>query len=508
MTKINSLTIFFIIGALSVLAFAPFDFWFVIFISAGALIACINLFNQIKIALYHTLAFSIGFFSFGMSWIAQSMMHFGNVPEILSYFAVFILALYLSIYNLIFVFVTKKFELKSPFALASIFVISEFLRANLFTGLPWLSFGYSLIDTPLSSFAPVSGVFGLSFVIMLISAFLYNLLSLKLPLHGIKNIKHSILGLFTTIIIAIILNFVNWVKIDPRHKDLKVSLIQANISQEQKWNIKEINNILKTYDDLIKQNIKSDLIILPEGALPVLETDLQSVLKNWQNLALKNNSQIIIGSLFDKNTEIFNSAIVLGNKNDLYNLDTINRYNKHHLVPFGEYLPLENIFNKFREIFILPTNLSAGNLEAFPLKAVDKKFNMAICYEIIFNDEIQKRQKLYNSDFLLTITNDAWFGNSIGPKQHFQIARMRALELGRILIRVASTGITALVDEKGQVIKQIPQFTKQSLNGLIPVFTGTTPFTFFGNTLIMLLSCVIVIFSILRAKIYKRKCKN
>ena len=169
-------------------------------------------------------------------------------------------------------------------------------------------------------------------------------------------------------------------------------------------------------------------------------------------------------------------------------------------MPFGEYVPFGSVLDWMREVFILPINLSQGEFVQPALQTKNTRFNLAICYEIIFGDQVQQNQKNHNSDYLLTITNDAWFGTSIGPWQHFQMARMRALELGKPLLRSANTGITAIVDANGKVVQQLPQFEKGVLTAQISPVISKTPFSLWGNTVLYSLSALIVALAVMRRK--------
>ena len=238
---------------------------------------------------------------------------------------------------------------------------------------------------------------------------------------------------------------------------------------------------------------KTDLIILPEAALPALENQLQPFFQGLQRVAERSNTEVMVGSIFlDENTDkLLNSIVVTGNAQQPYDLATANRYNKHHLVPFGEYVPLENILRPLGSVFNLPMSaFQSGELVQPPLMAKARSFLPAICYEIIFGDQLQKNLRP-DTDFLLTLSNDAWFGTSIGPWQHLQMARMRALELGKPLIRATNTGISVFVDAKGKILAQAPQFEETTLSYNIAPTTGKTPYAVLGDKPLYWLSAVL-----------------
>ena len=302
------------------------------------------------------------------------------------------------------------------------------------------------------------------------------------------------------IAVAFATRFANFWQIDAEKQPLTVSLVQGNIEQKMKWDPAHFDYSVQTYVDLIRPLLgKSEVIILPESAIPALENQISPLLSSMQNASAESQSDIIIGTLYqDNQNQLFNSALLLNEQP--YDAEQAPRYKKHHLVPFGEYVPFGSVLDWMREVFILPINLSQGEFVQPALQTKNTRFNLAICYEIIFGDQVQQNQKNHNSDYLLTITNDAWFGTSIGPWQHFQMARMRALELGKPLLRSANTGITAIVDANGKVVHQLPQFEKGVLTAQVSPVISKTPFSLWGNTVLYSLSALIVVLAVMRRK--------
>ncbi len=484
----------FALGALGTLAYSPFDYWFIAFLSAAGLIWSAQLTRR-NVALWATFAWSIGYFCIGINWIHVSMIQFGGVPVMVSYLAVFLLACYLAIYNLLFTYISHRFRWHNPFVLSALFTFTEYLREVVFTGFPWLQFGYAQIDSPFFGVAPLLGVEGLTFFVMVISAYLVKWLkNPQISLVG-KNTSSTMIAVI--LLLAFAAQFLSFVQKDPQKRPLVVSLVQGNIEQKMKWDPQHFNYTVQTYAELLKPLLgKSDLIVLPESAIPSLEGQIQPLLMDFQRAAEMKQSEIIIGTLYQNpRQELFNSAVLLGNPAQPYTGTETNRYNKHHLVPFGEYVPFGSVLDWMREVFVLPVNLSQGDFVQKPLLAKGQKFNLAICYEVIFGHQVQQNQLAQNADYLLTITNDAWFGSSIGPHQHFQMARMRALELGKPLIRAANTGITAVVDASGQISAQIPQFEEGVLTTPIQPTTGQTPYGRFGRWILYALCLVLIGFA-------------
>lgn len=484
-------------GGIGILAYSPFDYWLVAFLSAGGLI-WLATFPIKRIALVGTFLWAVSYFAIGVNWVHVSMIQFGGVPEIASYFIVLALAIYLALYPLLFSYLAQRFEVKNPWILASIFTLTEYLRGIVFTGFPWLQFGYSQIDSPFFNLATLLGVEGLTFFVIVVSAYLVQIFC---------QLAKKRWDLSACIVCTVVLlgggatRYFQSVQIDNDKTPIKITLIQGNIEQKIKWNPEYLSSTIMGYYDLLKQSLgKSDVVILPESAIPALEENIETPLSMFDKLAKEKGSKIIIGTLFQYRNELYNSAVLLGETSE-YSAERSHRYYKHHLVPFGEYVPFGNLLDWLRDVFILPVNLSQGAFIQPAMKVNDKKFNLAICYEIIFGDQVQQNQKIQQSDYLLTISNDAWFGESSGPWQHFQMARMRALELGKPLVRATNTGITAFVNFDGKVISALPQFEVGTLTEQISTTKGETIYGQFGHRLLYGLCWFICIFSIVWKRI-------
>jgi len=476
----------FLFGAIGTLAFSPFDYWIIAFVSAFGLIWSATL-SQRKTALWATFAWSIGYFAIGVNWIHVSMIQFGGVPVVISYLAVLLLACYLSLYNLLFTWGVHKFKLKNPFVLASLFTGTEYLRGIVLTGFPWLQLGYSQVNSPFAHIAPIFGVEGVTFFIIVIATYLVQFI-----LQENRKIKQ--LATFALLIaVGFATHFANFWQIDAEKQPLTVSLVQGDIEQKMKWDPTHFDYSVQTYVDLIRPLLgKSEVIILPESAIPALEKQISPLLSSMQNAAMESQSDIIIGTLYqDNQNQLFNSALLLNEQP--YDAEQAPRYKKHHLVPFGEYVPLESILRPLNSVFNLPMSaFQSGDAIQSSLMAKKRAFSPAICYEIIFGEQVRQNLK-QDTDYLLTISNDAWFGDSIGPWQHLQMARMRALELGKPLIRATNTGISVFVDAQGKVLAQAPQFIETTLTHKIAPAEGKTPYSVLGNMPLYALSLLFLV---------------
>ncbi len=328
-----------------------------------------------------------------------------------------------------------RFTLAAPV----LWQITEYLRGSIFTGFPWLQFGYTQIQGSLQGIAPILGVEGITFILMIVTGLL------TYAWH--QRLKIALLLALAFLFLPWPLRYLDWFTPEPK-KAVQVALVQGNIDQAIKMDINSVNDILQIYKNETLPDIdKASIIIWPESAIPDIEKNQKTFLKEMDELLRKHNASLITGILGEQKSSaapihdlLFNKVIVIGEKKP-YEYPAMNSYEKHHLVPFGEFIPLENMLHRLIPFFNRPmSSFSSGRYEQAPLNVKGLNVITAICYEIILGQQIRDNFQA-NADFLLTISNDAWFGDSIGPWQHFQMARMRALELGRPLLRVTNTGL-------------------------------------------------------------------
>ena len=497
-------------GAAGVLAFSPFDLWGFAYLSLFGLIFIAKTPKK-STALWATFLWALTFFSIGVSWLHVSINQFGGSPLWLSYILVVLLSAYLSLYPVLFTWLVRRFQVKSLVMFPVVWTFTEFLRGWVFTGFPWLQFGYTQIDSPFAGIAPIFGVEGLTFFVMWVSAVVfYTVLALwQTP----KKINVAIANLVILLLVGGLSAYSSnkiYTK-DVPDKALNITLVQGNIEQSLKWDPDYLQRTLEIYQKLIVRHLgESDVIILPEGALPTAENNLQPFLQPLQQAAAEMGTEVIIGTVYHDESigKLFNSIVVFGNAQKPYQADNAIRYNKHHLVPFGEYVPLENLLRPLGSVFNLPMSaFQSGEENQPPLLAKNRAFTSAICYEIILGSQLQKNLRP-ETDFILTISNDAWFGDSIGPWQHLQMARMRALELGKPVVRATNTGITVFINAQGEIIAQAPQFTETTLTHKIAPTEGKTPYAALGNMPLYILSLVFLLFRILGIVIRRKILKS
>ena len=488
----------FISGFSLVFAYAPFSQWYLaLFLPAFAFYKLNN--KAPKQVAKLTSVFALGWFASGISWVHVSIDQFGGMPLVVSLALMLLLCMYLALFPTLGAYLSARFSTNRQlnlWLLPSFWLISEYLRSVVLTGFPWLSLGYSQIDSPLASYAPIIGEVGLTAIIILINVCFVNIFI------QIKNAKFTamVFPCITLIVISLLsysLANVSWIQLTG--KNTKVALVQGNIEQSIKWAPEQEWPTMLKYLDLTRVNYDADIIIWPESAIPAMEPAVQDYLTTVNSSALLNNSAIITG-IINYNFEsrdYFNSLIVLGKQQSDdeqgYYYNHSNRFSKHHLLPIGEFVPFQEWLRPLAPFFNLPMssftrgqyvqkNLVANNLHLLPL----------LCFEIAFPHQLAANLTT-ETNLLLTVSNDAWFGSSHGPHQHMEIARMRALEFGRPLLRSTNTGITAIVDHKGEFIARIPQFEEKVLKANVPLVIGETPYSQWPRLILFLMIIVPII---------------
>lgn len=484
-------------GLIFPLAIAPFFLWPLAILSLlGLLYSLQN--STAKQAAFRTWIFGFAKFSVGVSWIYVSMHDHGGTPAILAIFMVGLFAAFLGIVPALFMYVFQRLynarqtrTLIRILAFASLWFLYEWCRSWIFTGFPWLFAGDAHLHTWLNGWAPILSVYGLSFFTALTSATIYFSMRDKRPQYLIALVVWPI---------GLALQGIEWTA---QTGELKVSAVQGNIAQEQKWLPQQRLPTVNAYLNQTRQHWDSDLILWPETAVTVLKDQFQSYLDTMNDEAINNNSAIITGIPFRYTEgpfygEYHNSILAIGTGGGLYH--------KQKLVPFGEYIPLEGMIRGLLPFFDLPmSSFKKGDEEQALLKVEknDELFLIApfICYEIVYPQFVAEMAK--ESDLLITISNDAWFGDSLGPKQHMAIAQMRALETQRYLLRSTNTGITALVNHKGEIVKQLPTQQRATLTAMSQTRQGQTPFMTLGLWPLLLIALTILVAGYVASRRYE-----
>jgi len=482
----------FLAGAVYALGFAPFDYSIVAIFSVAVLF-----YNWLSCS--PESAFKIGFifglgqFFVGISWIYVSLHDFAGAGVLMAVLMNALFAAMVAVFSgLPGTVAVVCASIEPLISVALVFPASwiffEWLRTWILSGFPWLQIGYSQIDTLMGSFAPVAGVFGVGFV-----ASVFAGLGVAVWVCG-KNKRWVILGVFAGIIgLAALLSNITWTQ--PAGAEFQATLIQANISQELKWAPDSRAQTLRIYADMTDKHWDSRVIVWPETAVPVFYHDVKdNYLADLESKALRSQTDLLIGvPLYDSALkQSYNALVSLG--------QNPGRYLKRHLVPFGEYLPLQPVSGFIAEILDFPmANFSAGEDNQAVLTAAGFPLAASICYEDVFGHE--SLVFLPEALYLVNLTNDAWFADSLAPHQHLQMARMRALETGRYMLRATNNGISAIISDRGKVVAVAPQFKRTTLTGSIIPMSGSTPYIRFGDyPVIVMLGLVLII-----ARFYARK---
>jgi apolipoprotein N-acyltransferase len=321
-----------------------------------------------------------------------------------------------------------------------IWILFECLRSYLFTGFPWLFLGYSQTNSFLSNFAPIGSVYLVSFTVAL---------SAGLIMHALVKRQYaiySIAGLLLLWGVAGALNKVKWTA--KEHTPLQVALIQSNVPQSFKWDPEQAADTLTLYKSYTNQQWDKQIIVWSEGAIPIFLDQAQAYIAYFDKLGKQKNVALIAGVATQEETKYFNTMIGIG--------AATGSYQKRHLVPFGEYVPLGNLLRGIIGLFDLPMS----NFSFFQRQTGITMFGFSIgsyiCYEVAYLDEFLTQFPA--AKLIITISNDAWFGNSFAPAQQLQIAQLRSIETGRYQLFSTDNGITAVIDPAGRIIDKLPQF--------------------------------------------------
>ncbi len=475
-------------GAVTVAGFAPLAVFPLPFLALAGLLL-IWLRAGAQAAFWAGFAFGIGLFGVGASWVYVSLHDFGMMPAPLAAIATLAYCAILSLYPAAAGWCLARL-VRAPLTAALIafpaaWTLFEWLRGWVFTGVPWLALGYSQVDSPLAGFAAVIGVYGVSFATVLCAGLLVLVTtgSLKARLTGGVALVFAF-GL------GQLLKQIEWTSL--QGAPLKVALLQGNIPQDLKFQANRYAMTLSIYKRLIEAS-KGQLIVLPETAIPrFLDAVDPSYLKDIAKIAAERGADVLIGvPIRDPGGRYFNSVVSVG-------ASPSQRYDKSHLVPFGEFVPPG--FGWIVKTFAIPlSDFSLGLEHPRPLALAGQLVAPNICWEDAFGEEIIRQ--LPEATLLVNVSNVAWFGDSLAPAQHLQISRMRALETGRTMLRATNTGMTAIIDPRGMLAARLPQFSEGVLEGEVQGYSGATPYVKLGNTPVVLM-CVVL----LGALVFIRRC--
>jgi apolipoprotein N-acyltransferase len=463
---------FLLLGALVMLSFAPFG----IFPLAPLLLMpllYVFLVSEPRQASQLGFAFGAGLFLAGTYWLYISIHVFGQAPLILAIFLmlslVFIMGLYYGAAGWLIARLRSgslwQFVLLAP----SIWVFAEWLRGWILSGFPWMTLGYSQIDSPLAGFAPLLGIYSLSLMVMVsASALLAAVLS-----RGGKRVPFLMVAVLPWIA-GFAFSQLIWT--ENSGQTVRTTIVQGGVSQDRKWLREQFSETLDLYRESVLNNGESDLIVWPEVAIPSVLDQVEGYISQLeQDIAVRD--QTLLFGILERDMqarEVFNSVVLIGENGR-------QTYRKRHLVPFGEYFPVPGFVREWMRLMNLPySDITSGAAVQPLLQMADgNRLSVAICYEDAYATE--QLYALPDASILVNVSNDAWFGDSIAPHQHLEIARMRALEVGRPVIRATNNGVSAFIGHDGRVLARGPQFEFVELTLEVQPRTGLTLFARVGN---------------------------
>lgn len=468
-------------GTVLPFAFAPFHVSWLAPLSLAILFALWSR-DGARGAVLQGYLFGLGMFTAGVYWIYISIHIFGHVPLPLSIFLCVLFIAFLSLFPALAAYLYVRFLDRwgvsaAILGLPAIWVLVEWMRGWFLTGFPWLALGYSQTAGPLAGFAPIIGVYGASWVVAQIAALLVAV--------AIGRCRRwlALSGLAALVALGAGLGQVTWTqRVDG---PLRVSLVQGNISQDIKWLPSMREPTLELYSELTRDHWDSDLIVWPESAIPMFLDEAKPFLDALGREARAHDTDLLTGIIAEerRSGHYYNTVISVGNDKGMYA--------KRHLVPFTEYLPLKSVLGGIVAFMDVPmSDFSAGTAGQAPLRAAGIAVGVSICYEDAFGEEMIDR--LPDANVLVNVSNDAWFGGSVAPWQHLQMAQMRALETGRPMLRATNTGVTAVVSADGRIQAVAPQFKATVLTAEVQPRQGMTPYAYWGNAPVVTIAFAIL----------------
>lgn len=451
--------------------------------------------------------FGLGFFLTGVSWVYVSLSTFGGMPAALAAFFTLLFCAFLALFPAVtgycFSAIRAPLWVRLVIVAPAAWALTEWIRGWIFTGFPWIAIGYSQVPvSPLAGYAPVTGIFGVSVITAMTAGLLVVLIAHLRGEHASagsttnsakwSRVLPAVAALIVLWATGYALKNVRWT--EPTGEPVTVTLLQGNIAQEIKWTAEGLRTTLLRYRELALAS-KSKLIVFPETAVPLFLRDIPpDYLAELADHARHNGGDVLIGVPERQGSgDYYNSVVSLG-------ISPIQAYRKSHLVPFGEFIPLRPVLGWIVSVLAIPLqDFSRGAESQKPLEVAGQRVAMNICYEDAFGEEIIRQ--LPAATVLANVSNVAWFGRSIAPYQHLQISQARALETGRYMIRATNTGMTGVVDERGNVLQVAPQFTTAAVTAAVQGYAGATPYVRVGNVPVIALCIVMLLTGLLGARV-------
>jgi apolipoprotein N-acyltransferase len=494
-------------GAGTVFAFAPFELVGLPILTLALLVAMWQHAAAPRAAARLGFLFGVGLFGAGSSWVYVALNTFGGMPLVVAAIGTAIWTAYLALWPALVGWLATRWTAPaSPqraLAAAGLWTLAEVLRGSGYTGFPWLALGYAQLPqagalaSPLAGYAPIGGVALVTFALALCAA----ALALAIDAFVVPARGRALAWLAGGALIAAggaTLARIEWTT--TTGELLTVSLVQGNVPQDVKFEAGSRESTLQLYTDLAATS-RGRLIVLPESAFPMFAGEVpDSVIAALQRVAADRNGNVLVG-LFTADPppkgsdeiRYYNSVVSLG-------IDEVQLYRKRHLVPFGETIPLEPIVGWFiRSVLAIPlANQTSGDPHQRPFGLAGQRVAVNICYEDAFGGELRAEAAV--ATLLVNVTNDAWYGRSLAATQHNQIAAMRALELGRPMLRATNTGITSAFDHRGRETARLPWYTRGILEVEVFGRAGLTPYVRYGDAIAIALAGLLFVAAIASAR--------
>ena len=437
-----------------------------------------------KLSFWTGFTFGVGFFGLGITWVYVSIHEYGHLNAFISACITLLFVIYLSLYPALLTFLYSRLKVKSAlfscFLFSALWCLSEYLRATVMGGFPWLLVGFGQIDTPLKYLLPVVGVYGVSFLTCLAATFLVNSMLINLKKRYLWTT--AFVGI---LVIPSILKHHQWTAISKT--PVSVGIIQANLSMRDKWDETLFWQLLQHYKDGIDSLVgKAELVVMPESAIPLPANYVSDFLDTIHLEAKQADSSILLGIPQPTNagseTYYSNSIIALGAAEG--------RYLKQHLVPFGEFIPqpFERIIHW---LSLPPANLKPGNKKQLLIRVHNHPIATLICYELAYPQLL--RNQLPEAEWIVSVSDDGWFGHSLAMYQQLQIAQVLSLQTGRYQVVANNDGLSSIIDSGGNIAASLSPFVAGILESNLYSAIGSTPWLYFGDMPALFLIIVIVI---------------
>jgi apolipoprotein N-acyltransferase len=465
-------------GALLTTAFAPYDLWWLALLCPAVLIGLWSRVTAPRDGALLGLAFGLGLYAAGTWWLIISIHGFGQAPVWLALLIMAALVAIMAAWQALLGYIVVRWFAPRSSAgclllVPAAWVLVEWWRGWFLSGFPWLSLGYSQTDSWLAGLAPIGGVHLLSFALLIGAGALIHFWRAR----GVSRWLAPVALILPWTLGASLRN-VEWTHVSGPART--VAILQGAIPQELKWLLEKQQDILDRYEGLHRDALGADLIVWPESALPDLANLYADYIGSAWLAASRSNSALLMGVIRqdDGDEEVyFNSLLGLGTGDS----DPV-FYDKRHLVPFGEYFPVPDAIRNWMRLMNLPySDFTPGASRQVLFNLAGLKLAASICYEDAYPAVLNPETRM--ADALVTVTNDGWFGRAPARYQHLQIARMRALESRRFMIRAANDGVSAVIDPHGRVVQQAPEFVPAVLRGSLTPRQGGTPYLWLGNWL-------------------------